>query len=396
MSESEFKLDYVKKDLPLYVRNVGLILSAIGLIIVVISYLADPVRTAYNSLILTAFVVSIGVCSLFLVALEYIAGAVWSVVFRRISEFLSTVVFIAPIIAIPFLLNLHNVFIWTHTGTVAKDAVLAVKAPYLNVHFFLIRFAVIFLIWWLFYFIFIRNSQKQDITRDQKLTKINIVFSGIFIPVFGFSISIAGIDWLMSIEPKWYSTIFAVYYFAGSLLAALAALTLIAVRMNEKGLLIPGLMKDHFYSLGALLFAFTNFWAYIAFSQYMLIWYANLPEETFWFINRTQGSWMYLTIGMAFARFVIPYILLLTQPSKMNPKRLKIAAVWILLSHWYDLYWIVMPNYSKHGIAFSWNEIAFPVLVLGLIILVFYSRSRKVNLIPVGDPKLKRSLEFRL
>jgi hypothetical protein len=396
MSESDFKLDYLKKDLPQYVRNTGFILTLAGLVIVIISYIVDPVRTANNSLIMTAFVVSIGVCSLFLVALEYLAGAVWSVVFRRISEFLSTVIFIAPFIAIPFLINLHSVFQWTHAGTVAKDVVLAGKSPYLNINFFLIRFAFLFIIWGLFYFVFIRNSQKQDITHDQKLTKRNIVLSGIFMPVFGITISIAGIDWLMSLEPKWFSTIFGVYYFSGGLLAALAALTLIAVRMNEKGLLIPGIRKDHFYSLGALLFAFTNFWAYIAFSQYMLIWYANLPEETFWFISRSQGNWLYITIGIAFARFVIPYIMLLTQPSKMNPKRLKIVSIWILLSHWYDLYWMVMPKYSSGSIVFSWYEFAFPIFGLGLIMLIFYFRAKLVNAIPIGDPKLQRSLEFRL
>jgi hypothetical protein len=144
-----------------------------------------------------------------------------------------------------------------------------------------------------------------------------------------------------------------------------------------------------------LIFAFTNFWAYIAFSQFLLIWYANIPEETVWFMARWQGNWKYISIGLIFIRFVIPYSALLAQPAKMNPKRLKFMSLWILFSHIFDLYWLVMPNLST-GILFSWNELGFPILVVGLIILVFYAKAKKNNLVAIGDPKLQRGLDFHL
>lgn len=396
MSETKFTLDYQRREIPSKARNAGLVFTALGLLIVVISYIVNPERTAFNSIIGSSFLLSIGLLSLFLIALEYLAGAVWSVVFRRITEFLSTVIFVVPILAIPFLLNINSVFHWTHTDTVAKDAILSHKSPYLNTTFFFARLTFMFLIWWLFYFIFTRNSKKQDSTFDQALTKRNARFGAVFMPLFAVTITIAAIDWLMSLEPHWFSTIFGVYYFSGSLLAALAATTFAAVRMADLDLFGIKIKSDHYYSLGALMFAFTNFWAYIAFSQFMLIWYANLPEETFWFMNRWEGSWKYITLGLIVFRFIVPYILILSQPSKKDPKRLKLAAIWILFTHYYDLYWLVMPNYSKSGIAFSWYELGYPLLCIGILLLVFTMRAKGNNLLPVGDPKLKRSIDFHL
>ncbi|TAL66841.1 MAG: quinol:cytochrome C oxidoreductase [Bacteroidetes bacterium] len=356
----------------------------------------NPERTAYNSIIGSSFLLSIGLLSLFLIALEYIAGAIWSVVFRRITEFLSALIFIVPVFALPFLLNIHSVFNWTHAETVAKDAILIHKSPYLNTTFFFIRFAAVFIIWWLFYFVLTGNSKKQDSTFNQTLTKRNASFGAVFMPIFAITITIASIDWLMSLEPKWFSTIFGVYFFSGSLLAAIAATTFAAVRLDENNLFGIKIKGDHYYSLGALLFAFTNFWGYIAFSQFMLIWYANLPEETFWFISRWEGNWKFITLGLIVFRFIVPYILILSQPSKKDPKRLKLAAIWILFTHYYDIYWLVMPNYSRSGIAFSWYELGYPLLCLGVMILTFTFKAKNTNLLPVGDPKLKQSIDFHL
>ena len=248
----------------------------------------------------------------------------------------------------------------------------------------------------IFYFLLTRNSRKQDESKDQKLTSINIKLSAVFMPLFALTITFYAIDWIMSLNPHWFSTIFGVYYFTGTLLAALATATFIIIKLDEKGLLVKGLTKDHYYSLGALMFAFTNFWAYIAFSQFMLIWYANLPEETIFFVNRFHGSWIYISVGLIFVRFVIPYAGLLAQPSKMNPKNLKFFALWILFAHFYDLYWMIMPNFSKDGFVFGWMEIGYILVALGIVILVFKMKAKKENMVAIGDPKLQRGLDFRL
>lgn len=390
------KIEYQKKELPSRLQSIGLLLTVLGIVIVLAGYLINPDRMAFNNIIGLTFIISIAVGALFFVAIEYLSGAVWSTPFRRITEIVSSFVIIVPLFVIPLLLNVHSVFHWTHPEAVNADKILSAKAPYLNVNFFIIRVIAFIAIWMLFQYLITKNSKIQDSSKDQTLTSRNIKLSAIFIPFFALTISFTGIDWLMSLEPHWFSTIFGIYYFSGTVLAALATVTFIAVKLNENGFLVKGLIADHYYSLGALLFAFINFWAYIAFSQFLLIWYANLPEETFWFLQRWEGSWVLWTIGLMIVHFIVPYFGLLSQPSKMDPKKLKFFSLWILAAHYYDLYFLVMPNYSKSGVALSWYEIGFPVLTVGLMIILFINKSKKENLVPIGDPKLKRGIDFRL
>ncbi|MEJ5286848.1 MAG: Alternative complex III subunit ActF [Candidatus Kapaibacterium sp.] len=387
---------YHKKPLPKKLLNLGLLLFVVGLLGTIAGFFVDSARISFNLVVLTTWLASIGIGSLFFIGIEYLTGAVWSVPFRRVAEINSAIIFVLPILIVPIILNIHSLYHWTHIEAVQNDTILKNKAPYLNETFFIIRTVVFIFLWFLFYYLFISNSRKQDSTSDQKLTKRNSIVSAAFMPVFAISLTFFAIDWLMSLEPHWYSTIFGVYYFAGTFLASLGAFTYISILLNEKGYLVEGLGPDHYYSMGALLFGFTNFWAYIAFSQFMLIWYANLPEETFWFINRGVGSWFYMSIGIILVKFIVPYILLLPQPAKMDPKRLKIAALWILFAHYYDLFWVVMPTFSKNGIPFNWFELVPIVLGLGLFIMVFYYVASKVNLVPIGDPKLRRGVEFHL
>lgn len=393
---SNVQIEYTKKEIPKKVQSIGLALFAFGLVLVIAGYLTDSTRTSFNNIIALMFLTSIGVGSLFLVAIEYLGGAVWSVPFRRSAEFFTAVIFVLPIVLIPLLFNIGHLFHWMHPEVVEADKILRDKAPYLNTNFFIIRALFFLLIWTLFAFLLIRNSTKQDKSGDQLLTKSNIKISAIFIPFFAITITFTSIDWMMSLEPHWFSTIFGVYYFSGTVLASLAAVTIAGVLLNKNGFLVKGIKEDHFYSLGALLFAFTNFWAYIAFSQFMLIWYANLPEETVWFLARWEGSWKVVSVGIIFIRFAVPYFALLSQPSKMNPNRLLFASAWILFAHLYDIYWLVMPTFSKTGAVFGWIEIGFPLLVVGLIIIVFVNRANKFNAIPIGDPKLKRGIDFKL
>jgi hypothetical protein len=389
---------YVMRALPQKFLNIGFALLGIGLISGIIAYMIDPLRASYSYLTSFMFLISLGVGSLFLVSLEYLAGAVWSTPFRRISEFFAGTIPYLIIISIPLLFTLHNVFEWTHSAAVENDAILKGKEAYLNIPFFLVRNVVIFLIWTLFYFLIIKRSRMQDETGDQSLTRANIKLSTGFIFIFAITITISGVDWMMSLEPHWYSTIFGVYYFSGTVWCALAALTLAVVLLKESGYLVPGLKEDHYYSLGTLMFAFTAFWGYIAFSQYMLIWYADLPEETSWFFHRWEGGWMYASIVLIIVHFIVPFFALLSFPAKTNPKRLKFVAVWILAAHFFDLYWVIMPGMHQVGRAyyFSWMDIVFPIAMVGFVMIIFRMLTNKYNLVPVKDPKLKRGLDYSL
>jgi hypothetical protein len=388
--------NYVKKDLPKGMIMLGWILLVVGVILGLAAFLIDYQRAVSNYLLAYMFILSIGIGSLFLIALEYVAGADWSTPLRRVIEFFSSLIPFLFILVIPLLFSAHDLFHWTHEEAVAEDAILQGKAPYLNMTFFIIRVLVILVVWTVFWFMLIRNSERQDDTGEPVLTKRNITLSAIFIPVFALTVTVSAVDWIMSLEPHWFSTIFGVYFFSGAVVASLAAVTLGVVTLKERGYMHPRIINDHYYSLGALMFAFINFWGYIAFSQYMLIWYADLPEENFWFLQRWQGGWEYISVLLIIVHFVVPYAALLSQPSKMDPKRLKFVSFWILIAHAVDLYWLILPNMYKEGFSLSWIDFVFPVFMAGFIIVIFNLRAGKKNLIPIGDPKLERGLNFHL
>jgi hypothetical protein len=395
---SKIESGYVKKELPKNLGKTGFILLATGGILSVLAYIIDPARASFSYLTTFISLVCLGIGSLFLVTLEYAAGAVWSVPFRRISEFFASAIPYLLLLAIPLFFSMHNLFTWMNPEVVAQDKVLQGRMVYLNVPFFITRSVAIFLIWWLFYLLLTKNSRKQDESADQGLTTRNIKLSMAFIPVFAFSISIISFDWMMSMTPKWFSTIFGVYLFADSTWLALAVLTLAAVLLTEGGYLSPKVKRDHYYSLGTLLFAFTVFWAYIAFSQYMLQWYGNLPEEIVYFMHRWTGGWKYFSLILVFVHFIVPFLILLPRSSKTNPKILVFVSVWIIAAQYIDSYWLVMPDMVNNGFtySFSWMDLAFPVAAVGLVIVLFNAKVKKHNLIPLGDPKLQRSFDFHL
>ncbi len=396
MPQTESK--YVKKELPKNLGTWGFVLLIIGVALSALSYAVDPARASFAYLTAFIFLLCIGLGSLFLVAMEYAAGAVWSVPFRRISEMFASSVPFLLLLIIPLFFSMHNLFIWMNPTAVAHDETLQVRMHYLNVPFFVVRDIVILLIWWLFYHLLIRNSRKQDSTFDQNLTTKNIKISMAFIPIFAFTISLISFDWLMSMTPKWYSTIFGVYLFADAAWVGFAVVTLTAVLLNEKGYLSSRINKDHYYSLGTWMFAFTVFWAYIAFAQYMLQWYGNLPDEIIYFAHRWYGGWKVVSLVLVISHFIVPFLLLISRRSKTNPKILIFAAVWIIAVQYLDSYWLVMPDMVNNGFTYSFSimDFSFLIAVVGLIIVLFNLLAKKHNLLAIGDPKLKRSWEFHL
>jgi hypothetical protein len=394
MTEHHTPVESWKKPLPKRVTSLGWLLFFLGVALYALGYWTDARHAAFSNVINFLFLTSIAAGAIFLIAMDYISGSVWSVPMRRIIEFLAALIPLAALLALPSLFHLGDIYRWAGAASVATHAFSPSKQAYLSADFFVLRFAVIFGIWMAFSFFLAQNSLKQDATKDQKHTRWNIKLGAVFMPVFALSISLIAVDWAMSLEPGWYSTVFGVYYFSGTVVAALAAAAYIIVRLYEHGY-FPNLRRDHFYSLGALMFAFVNFWAYIAFSQFMLIWYGNLPEETSWFIMRWKNGWEIVSILLILVQFWIPYFMLLSQESKMNLKRLKFASIWLLCAHLLDIYWLVMPSYDS-GVTLSWMEIGFPVLTVGLVIVVLSWKMKRVNLVPIGDPRLQRGLDFRL
>lgn len=396
---SETALEYQKKNLPEKIGKYGLILSGLGLLWIAAAFIVDVQRAMYNYIIMFMFLVSIGIGSVFLVGLEHLVSGAWATLTRRVSEFLGTLAPLLLLLAIPIVASLfmeHGPYAHWASEHGQHDEIIHGKSPYLNIPFFVIRVVAYFAIWSFFWWLFTRNSEKQDASGDQLLTRRNYRNGAIFTPIFAVTITYSAIDIMMSIEPHWFSTMFGVYYFAGTMVSSLAAAVLISVLLKQNGLMHPRMENYHFYGLGTMMFAFNVFWTYIAFSQVMLIWYANLPEETFWMLDRWNGSWKWVSLFLMVYHFVIPFFVLISRPAKMNPTILKAMSIWLLIAHYVDLYWIVMPSYGKAigdpGVYLGWMELGFPVFAVGLIMVVFNWRARDKNMVPVKDPKLERCL----
>ncbi len=389
-------MEYIKKQLPDSLTKTGGIMLVFGVIILIAAFIFTPQRAFFDYLWIYLFLVSIGVGSLALVALEYLVGATWSTPFRRISEIFASMIPVLILLAIPLFFGLHDLFHWTHEEVVKQDVVLQSKAPYLNVEFFTARTLFCLLLWLMFFLLLTKNSEKQDIDGNPLYTKRNVTLSTIFVPLFVITITITAVDWAMSLEPHWFSTIFGVYYFSGTVIAALAATTFASVKFKDGGYLDSRIGNDSFYSLGTLMFGFNVFWAYIAFSQFLLIWYADLPEETFWLIHRWEGSWKFVSLALLSFHFVLPFLILVGRNAKTNLKLLKYMAPWMLAAHALDLYWLIFPTLFKGNASFGWQELSFPLIVIGVTMIVFKMSSNKKNLMAIKDPKMQAGLDFHL
>jgi hypothetical protein len=274
-----------------------------------------------------------------------------------------------------------------------QSEILDHKAGYLNPAFFTGRAIFYFVVLTILGFLIRRNSIKQDEDGHPGHTVRSRVLSFIGIPAVGLSLTFAAVDWLMSLDYHWFSTMWGVYIFAGGVGAAMGTLVLIVTWLRANGHL-KGVTIEHYHIMGKLMLAFCVFWAYIGYSQYMLIWYANMPEETVYFIRRNTESWWYLSMALVIFRFFLPFPVLLFQATKKNPKWLCIVAVWLLIMQALDLYVVILPMLHVKGVNFSILDISCFVTVGSILIAAFLWRLPKTNLFPARDPRLPESLRL--
>jgi hypothetical protein len=206
--------------------------------------------------------------------------------------------------------------------------------------------------------------------------------------------TLASYDWLMSIQPTWYSTIFGLYYLAGGALAFMSVVTLVCLAFRRAGILTQSINIEHYHDLGKWLFALTAFYTYIGFSQYLLIWYANLPEETIFYRARSQGGWLWISLALPFFRFLIPFFVLLSRPAKRSLTIIGLVAGWSLLMEFLDMYWVVMPVHYPNGPQLHWLDFACLAATVSICGLQFWNRFRRHKMVPVGDLRFEQSLNF--
>jgi hypothetical protein len=332
--------------------------------------------------------------ALFFVMLQHVTRAGWSVVVRRIAEAMATNVWLMAVLAIPIVMGMHHLYHWSHAEEVAHDYLLSLKAPFLNPTFFVVRLVIYFAIWSLLAWYFHRTSVRQDVTADPVATLRMERLSAPGIILFALSLNFAAFDLLMSLDPHWFSTIFGVYFFAVAVVSFFAVMPKALVGLQSRGVLSNVVTVEHYHDLGKFLFAFTVFWAYIAFSQYMLIWYANIPEETQWYLKRQTGQWAWVSAALIIGHFVLPFLLLVSRYFKRRPVLLAVVGVYMVLMSWLDVYWLVIPEFSPGVARFGLMDILCFLGMSGVYSLFLLFRLKNNSLIPEGDPRLHESLIF--
>ncbi|MEO8168581.1 MAG: hypothetical protein ABI623_10050, partial [bacterium] len=268
------------------------------------------------------------------------------------------------------------------------------QAGWLNVPFFIVRAIAYLAIWMVFAFAMVKASRRQDLNGDLRYTLRNRKLSAAFLIVFGLTFTLASMDWIMSLEPRWYSTIFGFYNISGMFLNGLAAITILVILLRRWGPLQKVVTASHLHDLGKLLFAFSTFWMYIWFSQYLLIWYANIPEEVVYFTHRETSSWVIFTGLNVVFNWLIPFVVLLPQWTKRNEGVLLRVCVLVMIGHWIDLFWMILPPFMKEGPELSVWEIGPMVGALALFLLITLRSFSKAPSVPTGDPMLVESLQY--
>ncbi|MFG0334311.1 MAG: quinol:cytochrome C oxidoreductase [Maioricimonas sp. JB049] len=355
----------------------------------------DRFQASY--LVAFTFVVSLSLGGLFFVLIQHVTRAGWSVVVRRIAEVMSAA--LAPVallslpILIPLLLGSHALFEWNDPRLLQTDELIRHKRPYLNSGFFTIRSLIYFGIWAGLGSFLLSRSRSQDETGDVRHTHSMQRIAPVGLLLYALTVNFFAFDYLMTLAPHWFSAIYGVYYFSGAVVGGLAVMILVSLWLQGRGVLGDEVTTEHYHDLGKLLFGFNFFWGYIAFSQYLLIWYANIPEETGWFLRRQQNGWEVLSLILLFGHLLIPFLGLMSRQSRRNPASLVFWSCWLLVMHWVDLYWNVLPQFSVN----PWPGLVDVLATVGLcgvyLAMVLRTASQGAWL-PIRDPRLNESLAF--
>lgn len=375
-----------------------LVFGGIGLVALILAYVLGQDHHGgqfyFSYLVAYMYGLSLALGGLFFVIVQFLVRAGWSVVVRRIAENVMGTLPLFAILFVPVYLGLHHTHHhwWGHD--ISHDPLLVHKAPYLNQSFFTVRAFFYLAVWTVLSMAFLRWSTSQDRSGDHDVTRRLQWWSAPALVLFAITITFAAVDWMKSMEPHWFSTMWGVYYFAGSVVSIFAGLSILVLWLQRDGFVRGIINEEHRHDLGKLLFGFTVFWSYIAFSQYFLIWYANLPEETLWFEHRSHGGWQNIGAALIVGHFFIPFFFLLPRAIKRNPTTLFLGAIWLLGIHYVDLYFVVMPVLHTKGVHFAASDLLALVGVVSLFLGAFAYVSGRSELVPVKDPRLPESLAF--
>ncbi len=438
MSDSQPILrDCKAGDLAPKMARFGLVVGVLGLLLgVVLGYGVggEEVREHFWFAYLASYswLLTLVLGTLLFSILMHLFGAYWSVTVRRLAEITHAGLPLVLLLGLPLLYPLvsHEVTVWqwtefSHDGAAAEafeggalddyaggdeedyyevlekeehHHLVSHKLSYLNVPFLLGRIVLYVVVWLFLSRFFFRKSLAQDDAPDFEPTRSLRRFSAPAVILWALTLTFFAFDFLMSLDETWFSTMFGVYVFAGAFMANFAWLIVVARFLQSRGKLVGLITPEHYHDLGKLMFAFVCFWAYVGFSQFMLIWYANMPEETHWFQNRLVPAWSNWSVALMLGHFILPFVGILSRHVKRNPTLLAAWAGFLLVMHFVDHYWIVVPNLTRGmesaGNPFGWMDLALVVGMAGMLVFATARRAAGLPLVPIGDPNLKKALAF--
>ena len=340
--------------------------TVLGTVCFVGGLATDAPRAWASFLVNHFFFMSLALGGVFFAAIQWLTGAMWSAPVRRVAESFSSYLPFAVVSFVVLCFGMKSLYIWTDPSVVASDAMIRLKSGYLNTTFFIVRNVILLFVLIFFSVKLVGNSIAQDANGDLAYSARNRRLAPAFIAFFAVLYTMASFDQLMSLEPMWYSTMFGVYCFAGLFYSVLAATCLVSIYLVRQGKLKDFVNENHLHDLGKFMIAFTVFYAYIGFSQFMLIWYANIPEETAYFLHRFHGNWVYVSLFLVIGKFAVPFFVLLPRDSKRNATLLTWVAIFMLVANWIDVSWMVQPVIFPEGPRLSWVELGTALGFLGV------------------------------
>jgi hypothetical protein len=373
-------------------RALGLAAGGVGLVLSIVGFVLSREYFFRAYLVGWVFWVGISLGCLAISMLGHLTGGDWQVVIRRVLEASSRVLPVLLILFIPLALGLPTLYEWARPDAVKADHVLQMKQAYLNPQFFLVRLVLYFLIWIGLAFSLSRLSRRQDETQDLSLMSRMRMISAPGLIIYVLSLTFASVDWLMSLQPHWFSTIFGFYLVASQGLSAFAFLIVVALMLSRSGAMEGIYQPRHFHDWGKLLFAFVMIWMYFSYSQWLITWAGNLPEEISFFLARIRGGFGLVTLLIVLFHFVVPFSLLLSRDLKRNGRTLVLVAGTLLLMRWVELFWQVEPAFQVRHAASYWLYVAVPLFIGGVWLFFFARTLSSRPLLPIHDPYLPEAI----
>jgi hypothetical protein len=372
----------------------ALISGVIGLVLCVVGYVKSPGDLLQSYLLAFIFVLGLSLGSLGLLMLQHLTGGHWGIIIRRPLESATRAIPLLLVLFLPIFFGMNYLYsAWLKAPATGEGSLSEFQKTYLTMGGFRTRAVIYFAIWLVLMFVFNRWSQEQDVNReDRGLRRRFKMLAGPGIILYVFAMSFAAIDWVMSLSPHWASTIYGFLFVAGQLISSMSLMIAVIVLLSRTPPFADIVQTRHLHDLGKLLLAFVMLWAYFDFSQLLITWSGNLPEEISFYRSRLYGSWGVVAVIILIFHFFVPFFLLLSRELKRNPKLLPKVAVWLIFMRFVDLFWMTRPEFTSSAVPRVW-DIAAPLALGGLWFFVFAWQLQQRPLLPLGDPKLEEAIE---